>query len=258
MSLTMIVLIFFIGFIGSFISGMLGVGGSIVNYPMLLYIPPLLGLAAFSVHEVTGISAVQVLFATIAGVWLLRKDGYLNKRLIVYMGISVLIGSLVGGFGSTGMSENTINIVYGVLALLAAILMFVPTKGLDDQPHDQVTFNGPLSAVFALIVGIGSGIVGAGGAFLLVPIMLVVLRIPIRMAIASSLAITFISSLGGTFSKLATGQVEYIPSIIMVIASIIAAPLGVKLGKKMEPKYLKGLLVIIILGTTIKIWMDIL
>jgi len=64
-----IVTIFLIGFVGSYISGMLGIGGSIIKYPMLLYIPPLLGFAAFSAHEVAGISAIQVFFATIGGVW---------------------------------------------------------------------------------------------------------------------------------------------------------------------------------------------
>ena len=60
--------------------------GSIIKYPMLLYIPPLFGLVAFTAHEVSGISAVQVLFASIAGVWAYRKGGYLNKELIMYMG----------------------------------------------------------------------------------------------------------------------------------------------------------------------------
>ena len=68
MDLIFIIVIFALGFIGSFLSGMLGVGGSIIKYPMLLYIPPLFGLAAFTAHEVSGISAVQVLFASIAGV----------------------------------------------------------------------------------------------------------------------------------------------------------------------------------------------
>ena len=64
MDLTFIIVIFTIGFIGSFISGMLRVGGSIIKYPMLLFIPPLFGIVAFTSHEVSGISAIQVLFAS--------------------------------------------------------------------------------------------------------------------------------------------------------------------------------------------------
>lgn len=258
MDVGFIILIFLIGFIGSYISGMVGIGGSIIKYPMLLYIPSLFGFAAFTAHEVAGISAVQVFFATIGGVWAYRKGGYLNKTLILYMGTSILIGSFIGGFGSKMLSEGSINIVYGVLALIAAIMMFVPKKGLDDIPLDQVTFNKGIASVLALVVGLGAGIVGAAGAFLLVPIMLVVLKIPTRMTIASSLAITFLSSIGATVGKVTTGQVDYFPAAIMIVASLIAAPLGAKTGQKINTKFLQITLAVLIAGTAIKIWLDIL
>jgi len=258
LSISFIITIFLIGFIGSYISGMVGIGGSIIKYPMLLYIPPLFGLAAFTAHEVSGISAVQVFFATIGGVWAYRKGGYLNKMLIIYMGSAILLGSFIGGFGSKMMSEGGINLIYGILALIAAVMMFIPNKGVDDIPLDQVKFNKWLAAALALVVGIGAGIVGAAGAFLLVPIMLVVLKIPTRMTIATSLAITFISSIGSTVGKLTTGQVDYIPALIMVVASLIASPLGAAAGKKMNTKLLQIILAVLILATAIKIWLDIL
>ncbi|SFL90493.1 hypothetical protein SAMN04487943_10525 [Gracilibacillus orientalis] len=257
MDFAFIITIFLIGFVGSYVSGMLGIGGSIIKYPMLLYIPPLFGVTALTAHEVSGISAVQVLFATIGGVWAYRKGGYLNKKLIAYMGISILIGSFIGAYGSSLLSEGGINLTYGILALIAAIMMFVPKKGIDDIPLDQVEFNKWLAASLALIVGIGAGIVGAAGAFLLVPIMLVVLNVPTRMTIASSLAITFISSIGATVGKITTGQVDYFPAAIMIIASLIASPLGANTGKKVNTKVLQVILSLLIAGTAIKIWMDI-
>ncbi len=257
MDVAFIITIFLIGFIGSYISGMLGIGGSIIKYPMLLYIPPMLGVAAFTAHEVSGISAIQVFFATIGGVWAYRKGGYLNKTLILYMGSSILIGSFVGGYGSKLMSEGGINLIYGILALIAAVMMFIPKKGIDDIAFDQVTFNKWLAAALALIVGVGAGIVGAAGAFLLVPIMLVVLKIPTRMTIASSLAITFISSIGATVGKITTGQIDYFPAFIMIIASLIASPLGAMVGKKVNTKVLQVILAVLIFATAVKIWMDI-
>ena len=150
------------------------------------------------------------------------------------------------------------NIVYGVLALLAAIMMFIPKKKIDDIPLDQVTFNVPLAAILAFIVGIGSGIVGAGGGFLLIPIMLLILRIPTRMTIASSLAVTFISSIAGSFGKIVSGQIDYLPAVVVIIAGLIAAPIGAKVSKKMNTKMLQLLLAILILITAIKVWADIL
>ncbi|MFA1642025.1 sulfite exporter TauE/SafE family protein [Chryseomicrobium imtechense] len=258
MSIEFVVVIFLIGFIGSFISGMVGIGGSIIKYPMLLYIPPMLGFAAFSAHEVSGISAIQVFFATIAGVWAYRKSGYLNKTLITYMGGAILIGSFIGGYGSTLISEGTINMVYAVLATLAVIMMFLPKKNLDDRPVEEIVFSKWLAAGLAFIVGIAAGIVGAAGAFILVPIMLVVLKIPTRMTIATSLAITFISSIGSTIGKIATDQILYGPAAVMIVASVLAAPLGAKIGQKMNTKYLQWILAGLILATAIKIWLDIL
>lgn len=258
MDIGFIITIFIVGFIGSFISGMLGIGGAIINFPMLLYIPAFLGVAHFTAHEVSGITAIQVFFATIGGVLAYRNGNFLNKKLIGYMGTSILLGSFIGGFGSTHLPESGINLVYGILALIAVVMMFVPKKGIDDLPLDQVTFNQWLASILALIVGIGAGIVGAGGAFLLVPIMLVVLKIPTRMTIASSLAITFISSIGAAGGKIITGQIEYLPSAIMVIASLIASPLGVRVGKKINTKILQVILAILIFITAIKVWFDIL
>ena len=258
MDIPWITTIFLVGFVGSYVSGMLGIGGAVIKYPMLLYIPPLFGFTAFTAHEVSGISAVEVFFASIAGVWAYRKGGYLNKSLIIYMGSAILAGSFVGSYGSQFLSEEGVNVVYGILALIAAIMMFIPKKQIDDKPMNEVTFNKALAAGLALIVGVGSGIVGAAGGFLLVPIMLVVLGIPTRMTIATSLAITFISSIGGTIGKLMTGQVDYYPAAIMIVASLIAAPLGAKVGKKMNTKVLQGILAVLILATAIKIWFDIL
>uniref|UniRef100_UPI00403ECB81 sulfite exporter TauE/SafE family protein n=1 Tax=Solibacillus sp. FSL W7-1472 TaxID=2921707 RepID=UPI00403ECB81 len=256
LSFMYIAVIFGLGFIGSFLSGMLGVGGSIIKYPLLLYIPPIFGLVAFTAHEVSGISAVQVLFASLAGVWAYRKSGLLNRELIIYMGVAILIGSFIGSYGSGFLSEDAVNIVYGLLAAIAAVMMFIPKKTVENTT--EITFNKVLASSLALIVGIGSGIVGAAGGFLLVPIMLTVLKIPTRITIATSLAITFISSIGGSVGKVMTGQVDYWPAFIMIIASIIAAPLGAKVGQKMNVKMLQWLLAIMIGATAIKIWIDIL
>jgi uncharacterized membrane protein YfcA len=103
-----------------------------------------------------------------------------------------------------------------------------------------------------------SGIVGAAGAFITVPIMLVVLKIPTRVAIASSLAITFISSIGSATGKVMGGHMLLVPSVVMVVASIIASPLGAKIGQRMNVKVLQGVLAVLITATVIKIWFDIL
>jgi uncharacterized membrane protein YfcA len=258
MDLGLMLTLFAIGFFGSFLSGLVGIGGAIINYPMLLYLPPLLGFTAYTAHEVSGIIATQVFFATLSGVFALRKEKVINVQLVVYMGSAIIIGSFVGGYGGKFFSGDLINVVYALLATLAAILMLLPKKGLDDVALDQVTFHKPTAVLSALAVGIASGIVGAAGSFLLVPILLLVLKIPTRMTIASSLTIAFLSSIGSTAGKVLAGDVLLWPSLIMVIASILAAPIGAKLSTKVDTKLLRGLLVLLILSTAVKMWADIL
>lgn len=253
-----IITLFAIGFIGSFISGMVGIGGSIIKYPMLLYIPPALGLLAFTAQEVSAISAVQVFFATIAGVFAYRKGGLINKRLVLYMGIPIVLGSFIGGYGSKFLPDSVINLTYAVLALIAAIMMFFPKKGVDRDDYSNLQFNKGIASTAAAVVGILSGVVGAAGAFIIVPIMLVILKIPTRVAIASSLAITFISSIGSSVGKVMGGHMLLIPSIVMVVASIIGSPIGAKIGQKMNVKVLQWVLAGLITATVIKIWIDIL
>lgn len=258
MDIAYIVTIFLIGFIGSFVSGMVGVGGSIIKYPMLLFIPPLLGFSALTAHEVSGISAVQVFFATIAGVWAYKGTGYLHKKLILFMGSSILVGSFIGAFASGFFPENSVNLVYAILATIAVVMILLPKKQIPDQPAHSISFNKPLSSGLAFVVGVASGIVGAAGSFLLIPIMLTVLKLPTRVTIATSLAVTFLSSIGSTVGKVATNQVLYGPAAVMIIASLIASPIGAKIGQRTNTKVLQWILALLILGTSIQIWYNLL
>ncbi|MBT2696656.1 sulfite exporter TauE/SafE family protein [Bacillus sp. ISL-40] len=204
----------------------------------------------------SGVVAVQVFFAALGGIWAHRNGGHIKKTLILYMGSSILTGSLIGGYTSHFFSEKSINVIFGLVALLAGILMLVPKKEIETNWGED--FNKGLAITLSFIVGIASGVVGAGGSFILVPIMLVVLKIPIRITIATSLAITFISSIGGTIGKVSTGQVPFLPAVLVVIVSLIASPIGVRLGKKLNTKVLQIALATLIVITTFKIWFGIL
>src|SRR5699024_10947088 len=188
-----------------------------------------------------------VLFACISGVWAYRKVWYLSKGLILDMVSRVFVGGLRGRFFSNYLPAVGFNTVYAALATFAFVMMYL-LKSNDDAhaAMSQIAFTVEVAAV----------IVVAAGAFILVPIMIVVLKIPTRMTIASSLAITFISSIGTAVGKIATGQVLLLPAIILVIASIIGAPLAARAGKTMNTKYLQWILAGLILASAIKIWFE--
>ena len=258
MDFAFLITLFIIGCIGSFLSGMVGIGGSVINYPMLLYIPPLVGVMALSAHEVSGIGAIQVLFSTLGGVLAYRKSGFLHRSLILYMGISILVGSLLRSYVSHFMPENGMNLIYGLLAIVAVIHMLIPKKGQRAEAEGEVTFHKGLASGIAFVIGSISGVLGAGGAFILVPVMLSVLKIPVRMTIASSLAITFLSAIGASTGKILTGQVMLLPAVVLMLASLAAAPIGAKVGQKINAVYLQWALAVMITATAVKIWLDLL
>jgi uncharacterized protein len=110
----------------------------------------------------------------------------------------------------------------------------------------------------ALIIGLASGVVGAGGAFMLIPVMLTILNIPPRTAIASSLAIVLFSAIGGVVGKVATMPLPLEPVLYTILGSLAGAPLGARIGAKISVKYLRYGLVAIIAFTAVKIWWSLL
>ncbi|CAM4004365.1 sulfite exporter TauE/SafE family protein [Cohnella lubricantis] len=264
MDIVLIIIMLALGLVGSFFSGLLGIGGAIINYPLLLYIPPLFGEASFTTHEVSSISMFQVFFSSLAGVIAFRRrskrgkaSGAVNKGLVIYMGASILVGSLIGGFVSGHLHGNIINLIYGILAVLAVILMLIPTRGREEQPPGQLQYHRGIAVTAAFLVGCVSGVVGAGGAFILIPIMLTVLMIPTRTTIASSLAIVFISAIGGVIGKLTGGDIPLWPTVVAVVGSVIGAPIGSMISSRINVKLLRYALVVLIAATAVKVWLSI-
>lgn len=263
MDITLSVVLLLLGFVGSFFSGMLGIGGAIINFPLLMYVPPLAGEASFTPHEVASISMFQVFFASLAGVvayWRRKSPtaGTIHRGLVVYMGSGILAGSLIGGGLSGAMNGDAINLVYAVLAVAAVVLMLVPNRGREGEREGPLSFNKPAAVISSFAVGIVSGIVGAGGSFILIPIMLTVLRIPTRTTIASSLAIVLISAAGGVAGKLTGGAIPLGPTLFAVIGSLIGAPLGSRVGARINVSVLRYALLALIALTAVKAWASIL
>lgn len=250
------VIVAILGFFGAFFAGMVGIGGAIIMIPLLYFVPPILGFKQLSMQSVAGISIVQVLVATGTAALVHRANNYINKQLVKWMGITIIIASFIGGFASKYVSDTSMQFVFAVLALTAAILMFVPKKVNDE--NNPINFNKPLSVVCTFIVGLLAGMIGAGGAFLLVPIMLYVLNIPLRVAVGTSLAIVFFSALSGFIGKTLTDQIVWNLSFVIIIGAIPGAYFGGKVSKHLPIKLIKGFLAILISGTALQMWVNIL
>jgi hypothetical protein len=109
-----------------------------------------------------------------------------------------------------------------------------------------------------LTVGIAAGLVGAGGAFLLVPLLLVVVRVPIRVTIGSSLAITALAATAGVAGKLATHQVPLVPSLLVALGAVPGAQVGALASGRLSGAALRRVLLAVIVLTGVRVWWDVL
>lgn len=258
MEISEIILLLAIGITGSFFSGLLGIGGAIINFPMLLFIPVWFGFSPFTSQEVSSISMFQVFFSSLSGVIAYQKSKQqgpkLSFTLLAYMGFPLMAGSLLGGVLSHYISGDTINLIYGILALIALLLMLKPAKANVTEEAGPVHFHKSLAILLTSIIGIVAGIVGAGGAFLLVPVMLAVFKIPLRQVIASSLSIVFLSAIGGVIGKIMAGHIPFWPTLVVVIGSLIGAPLGALVGQRIHVRILRYIMAVVVGLTALKIW----
>ena len=236
---------------------MLGVGGAIVMIPLLLYVPPLLGVGALDMKNVAGVTMVQVFVAAVSGMIAHRRHRAVHPRLAWTGGTAMAVGTLSGALASSRLPDIVLLAVFVLMATAAAVLMFLPLETAG-QPvfADHVTF-APIRAVLVcLVVGIAAGLVGAGGAFLLVPLLLFVVGIPIRVTIGSSLAITALAALAGVAGKLATGQVPLGPAFAVALGAMPGAQLGGRLSRRLSGTRLKQALGVIVIVSAVRVWID--
>lgn len=241
-----------------FLSGLLGIGGGIIMFPLLLYVPPLLGFSAIDVKSITGLTMVQGFFAALTAMFYYHKNALVHRPLVLALGSSLFLSSLAGSFASKWLADGFLLMVFAVLALAAAVMMLIPRSYVHDElTEDQVEFRKPAAIAIGVTLGSTIGLVGQGGAFILIPTMLYVLKIPLRVALGSTLAIGLFSSSAGLIGKVATGQVPYLTALPLLIGAIPAARFGSIVGKRTKTQFLRWLLALIIIATAVKVWLSI-
>lgn len=249
-----------LGAVGGFLSGLLGIGGAIIIIPLLLYVPELLGLESIGMQEVAGLSMVNVFAASISAVIAHAKYKNVSKKLVRFMGISMLAGTFTGAAMSVFVPDLTLLFVYVSLATFSFVmLVFDPEKvGVKNAyTIGEVEFNRTLAAVISINIGFMVGLIGAGGGFVIIPAMVYILKIPFKIAIGSALGIVLISSIGGLTGKLIASHVPLIPALALIIGSVPAANLGCIVNKKCSARTLRILLASLtgIIGAFV--WFDI-
>ncbi|MEW6117257.1 MAG: sulfite exporter TauE/SafE family protein [Nitrospirota bacterium] len=251
------VFLLIVGSTVGFLSGLLGIGGGILMFPLLLYVPPLLGFDPIGVKSITGLTMVQGFFAAFTAMLYYQKHSLVNKSLVLTFGLSLFLSSLTGSFLSKLVPDRVLLFIFGMLALAAAVMMLMPRSySRDEQTAEAVHFHKPTAVFIGVAIGFLTGLVGQGGAFIIIPIFLYVLKIPLRVALGSTLAVGLFSSSAGLVGKVATGQVPSHMAAALLLGAVPAARLGSFVGKRTKVQYLNRLLALIIISTAVKIWAD--
>lgn len=259
MSLVFGGLLVVLGVVGAFVAGLIGVGGAIVMIPLLLYVPPLLGVGRFDVKTVAAITMVQVFVAAISGVVAHGRHRAVNPRLAWVGGLTMAVGSLAGAVASKHVPHRVLLIVFALMVTAAFALMFLPEPSADiTTPAEAKPYRRRLIMPVTGGVGLAAGLVGAGGAFLLVPVLIAILRVPVRVSIGTSLAMITASALTGFLGKAITGQIPLGPALAVIAGSLTGAPLGAKVSHRAPITVLRVVLGALIAVVSIRVWADVL
>lgn len=216
-----------IGLAVGVVVGALGAGGGILSVPILVYA---LGQHP---HSATASSLVIVGSTAVAGL-----VHHVRRRTVdwgngVIFGLLGVAGSVVGSRLSVQLDGRVLlGLFAGLLALVAIAMLrsaLISRRGPGREPSEPSTGVQKWLRTIALatLTGLLTGLFGVGGGFIVVPILVLVLRVPIRTAAGTSLVVMVIASISGLLSRIGTGVVIDWP---LTAAFALASMLGGLLG----------------------------
>lgn len=265
-----------------FLSGMFGVGGGFLITPLLIFynIPPAVAVA-------TG--ANQVVASSVSGALAHFRRGTVDVKL----GVVLLIGGLMGATAGVqvflllrkiGQLDLIISLLYVVFLGTVGFLMLLESihslrraaKNLPVRPrrpgHHNWIHRLPLKMRFkrsklylsvipiitlGFAIGVLTSIMGVGGGFIMVPAMIYLLRVPTNVVIGTSLfQIIFVTAFTTIVQATTNFAVDIVLAGLLMIAGVIGAQYGVRVGQKMRGEQLRAGLAILVLAVGIRLGFD--
>ena len=240
-----------------FLAGLLGVGGGMLLVPFITLILSNCGvLPALAVKMAIATSMATILFTSLSSLRAHHRHGAVSWSLVWGLSPGIVVMSLLTGALLFPWVKG------GLLALLFATFVgFSATQMLlDKKPSPSRQMPGPAGRLAAGgLIGMLSGLVGAGGAFISVPFM-TWCNVPIRNAVATSAALGFPIALASTIGNLIGGRATvaplpgafgylYLPALaVLATASVLIAPLGARTAERLDEGQLKRAFAVLLYG----------
>jgi uncharacterized membrane protein YfcA len=203
MTITNIVSLLAAGLGVGFAGGLLGVGGSFIMTPVQYIVFTSMGLPLdIAIKLAFGTSLAVILPTAASGTWRHHKETAIKWRAALIMGGCGLATAFGGATLASYLPGAILKIVFGAVVLGAAVRMLVFKPVAPDARPKDVPW---LWAAWGAVIGLVSGLVGIGGGMIAVPVMVLLLDFRMHQAVATSLAMVMITSIGGTVGYIVNG-----------------------------------------------------
>ncbi len=229
--------------------GLFGAGGSILTLPVLYY------LFHIEAELSTAYSLFIVGTTALAGAIPNMRRRTINYRAAIIFSIPSLITVYltrayllhwipddIAEIGSFSLTKDiALLLFFSIIMILAAVSMIRGAARKDSSASGPEKYNYPMIFAEGAIVGVVTGLVGAGGGFLIIPALVLFAKLPMRMAVGTSLLIIAIKSLFGFVGDIQSGQpIDWMFLVTFTVVTSAGIFLGSYLAKFIAAEKLKG------------------
>jgi uncharacterized protein len=237
-----------LGLCTGFLAGLLGIGGGMIMVPFLTYMLGARGVSPdLAVKMAIATSMATIIFTSVSSVRAHHKKKAVRWDLVKGLAPGIVVGSLLGSLAIFAFVKGSyLALFFAAFVGFSATQMFLDKK---PAPSRQVPgFQGLLGA--GGLIGLLSGLVGAGGGFISVPFM-AWCNVAIHNAVATSAALGFPIALANVAGYIVSGQnVQNLPDysfgylwlpalVVIAVCSVFMAPIGASTAHKLPVKQLK-------------------
>ena len=215
--------------------GLLGGGGSILTVPILVYV------AGLPAKEAIAASLFVVGVTSLAGVVSHARGGRVQWRTGLMFGLAAMAGAFTGGLLGGHIPGDWLLIAFALMMVATSLAMLRGRKDKSPSSHRREDGSLPLARILVdgSVVGLVTGLVGAGGGFLVVPALVLLGGLPMSVAVGTSLIVIAMKSFAGLAGYLTSVTLDW-PLVLGVTgAAVVGSLVGGRLAGRVPEAALR-------------------